>query len=284
MEDKWKEFKANAKLRKALKQKEDIQLKRVVEEECVLEFAYLPRQLDTKCKNLKVTNTWLEAELSKKFDLEDCNQSLYVELNKKEVWRQALMKVLASKGMGDMGDPTFEEPFEQNKRFFSITQQGPKRDYQEDLISMVVTHENIVIARREKIAKKKIQELLFQLWTKYFIDVRGVEISDKNSGFRVTAAIQHQSQHRFPDVIKSLKTFLCKDPTFWMSIFSHTIDIQFIPNGENAYQILLQACSYDHQHVEYRHMAHLLSTYYEKVVAFFSHTKAYTFLPLFWAR
>ncbi|KAF6155839.1 hypothetical protein GIB67_039170 [Kingdonia uniflora] len=42
-------------------------------------------------------------------------------------------------------------------------------------------------------------------------------------------------------------------------------------------------CSYGHQQVEYRHMAHLLSTYYEKVVVFISRTEAYTFLPLFWA-
>ncbi|KAF6159343.1 hypothetical protein GIB67_032114, partial [Kingdonia uniflora] len=44
------------------------------------------------------------------------------------------------------------------------------------------------------------------------------------------------------------------------------------------------ACSYGHQHVEYRHMAHLLATYYEKVVVFINYTEAYTFLPLFWAR
>ncbi|KAF6145847.1 hypothetical protein GIB67_028842, partial [Kingdonia uniflora] len=92
------------------------------------------------------------------------------------------------------------------------------------------------------------------------------------------------SQHRFPDVMKSLKTFHYKNPAFWKSIFSQTLGIQFTPDGENAYQILLQACSCGHQHVEYRHMTHLLSTYYEKVVVFISHTEAYTFLPLFWAR
>ncbi|KAF6143206.1 hypothetical protein GIB67_035620, partial [Kingdonia uniflora] len=126
-----------------------------------------------------------------------------------EVWRQALKKALASKEMGDMGDPIFEELFEQNKRFFTIAQQEPTGDYQEDLVSTAVTLENVVIAMREKMAKKKkMQELLFQPWTKYLIDVRGVEISDNNSCFRVTAAIQHQSQLRFPDVMKSLKSFI----------------------------------------------------------------------------
>ncbi|KAF6167655.1 hypothetical protein GIB67_031238 [Kingdonia uniflora] len=192
--------------------KAEIELKRVVDEQCALEFADLPRQLDAKileCKNLEEKNISLEAELKSKFGLEDCNQSLSVELNKKckeieslkvvntilmeqidmqlppatppvpdttlakkyedllaahedvkkkliakedfrqklvnaeermksleannsewhkklvnsedmkktlevdnnewEVWRQALKKALASEGMGDMGDPTFEE-------------------------------------------------------------------------------------------------------------------------------------------------------------------------------
>ncbi|KAF6151311.1 hypothetical protein GIB67_040584, partial [Kingdonia uniflora] len=253
-------------------------------------------------KNLEKKNTSLESELRQKSCLEDCNQSLSVELNKKykeskllkavnallmeqidlylppatppvpdatltkkyndllsahedvkkkliakgdfEVWRQALKKALASEGIRDMGDPTFEKLFEQNERFFIITQQGPKGDYQEDLVSTAVTLKNVVIARSEKMAKKKkIQELLFQPWTKYRVDVHGVQISGNNSGFRVTVAIQHQSQHRFSN-----------------------------------------ACSYGHQHVEYRHIAHLLSTYYEKILVFISHTEAYTFLPHFWAR
>ncbi|KAF6138677.1 hypothetical protein GIB67_009871 [Kingdonia uniflora] len=46
-----------------------------------------------------------------------------------EVWHLALKKVLVSEGMGDMGNPTFEELFEQNKRFFTIAQQGTKGDY-----------------------------------------------------------------------------------------------------------------------------------------------------------
>ncbi|KAF6165573.1 hypothetical protein GIB67_022744 [Kingdonia uniflora] len=216
---------------------------------------------------------------------EERKKILEVDNNEWEVWRQALKKAPASEGMGDMGDPNFEELFEQNERFFTIAQQGPKGDYQEDLVSTAVNLENVVVARREKMAKKKkMQELLFQPWTKYLVDVRGVEISDNNSGFRVTAAIHHQSQHRFLDVMKSLKTFLCKDPAFRKSIFSQTLGIQFTVDGENAYQILLQACSYGHQYVEYRHMAHLLTTYYEKVVVFISHTEVYTFLPLFWAR
>ncbi|KAF6165880.1 hypothetical protein GIB67_012777 [Kingdonia uniflora] len=121
---------------------------------------------------------------------EEMKKTLEVNNSEWEVWRQALKKALASEGMRDMGDPTSEELFEQNKKIFTIAQQGPKGDYQEDKVSTAVTLKNVVIARREKMAKKKkIQELLFQPWTKYLVDVRGVEISDNNFGFRVTAAI-----------------------------------------------------------------------------------------------
>ncbi|KAF6163269.1 hypothetical protein GIB67_025133 [Kingdonia uniflora] len=100
-EDKENESEANINLRKALKEKTsecdllketieqmkaEIELKRVVDEQCVLEFADLPRQLDTKileCKNLEKKNKSLEAELRSKSGLEDCNQSLFVKLNKK---------------------------------------------------------------------------------------------------------------------------------------------------------------------------------------------------------
>ncbi|KAF6148887.1 hypothetical protein GIB67_014258 [Kingdonia uniflora] len=245
--------------------KAEIELKRVVDEQCALEFADLPRQLDAKIleyKNLEEKFLSLEAELRQKSSLDDCNQSLSVELNKKcketeslktvnallmeqidlqlpsatplavlqshqpvpdtaltkkyedllaahedikkkliakEDFRQKLVnaeermksleannsewhkelvtseerkktlevdnnewKALASEGMGDMGDPTFKELFEQNERFFTIAQQEPKGDYQEDLVSTTVTLENVIIARREKMAKKKkMQELLF---------------------------------------------------------------------------------------------------------------------------
>ncbi|KAF6143809.1 hypothetical protein GIB67_016730 [Kingdonia uniflora] len=190
----------------------EIELKRVVDKQCALEFVDLSRQLDAKileCTNLEEKNTSLVAELRQKSGLEDCNQSLSVELNKNlavlqshqpvsditlakmyedllaahedikkklitkedfrqklvnveermksleannsewhkklvnseerkktlevdnnewEIWRQALKKALASEGMGDMGDPTFKELYEQNERFFTIEQQGPKGD------------------------------------------------------------------------------------------------------------------------------------------------------------
>ncbi|KAF6143934.1 hypothetical protein GIB67_001728 [Kingdonia uniflora] len=195
-EDIEKEYEANINLREALKEKtsecdmlketieqmkEEIELKRVVDKQCALEFVDLPRQLDAKCKeieSLKAVNAFLmdqidlqlppatplavlqshqpvpDTTLTKTYeDLlgahEDVNKkliakedfrlklvnaeermkSLETDNSEWEVWRQALKKALASEGMGDMGDPTFEELFEQNERFFIIAQQGPKGDY-----------------------------------------------------------------------------------------------------------------------------------------------------------
>ncbi|KAF6169268.1 hypothetical protein GIB67_013698 [Kingdonia uniflora] len=136
--------------------------------------------------------------------------------------------------------------------------------------------------RRENMAKK-LEEVLFQPWAKYLLDVYGTNVDVNNSILRVPITILHQNLHRFKDVMKMLKSFLTKDPTFWKSVFSQTLGIPFSPTGEKAYEYLLWAFSFGHQHVEYMHMAHLLSTCYEKIVVFISHTKAYTFLPLFWA-
>ncbi|KAF6145946.1 hypothetical protein GIB67_007965 [Kingdonia uniflora] len=162
------------------------------------------------------------------------------ETNDLEVWRQLLKKALESEGMGDMGDPMFEELFDHNERFFTIAQQGPKVDYQEDLVSTGLTIENIFITKRENMAKKKkLQEVLFQSWMKYLLDVHSVKISDSNSVFRVLATILHQNQHKFLDVMKSLNSFPYKDPAFWKSIFSQIMGIQFTPAGEKAYKSLL---------------------------------------------
>ncbi|KAF6145354.1 hypothetical protein GIB67_016815 [Kingdonia uniflora] len=52
-------------------------------------------------------------DLHKKLvNAEEMKKSLEVNNNEWEVWRQALKKALASEGMGDMGNPTFEELFE----------------------------------------------------------------------------------------------------------------------------------------------------------------------------
>ncbi|KAF6157979.1 hypothetical protein GIB67_015295 [Kingdonia uniflora] len=107
---------------------------------------------EERMKSLEVNNSEWHKKL---VNSEERMKTLEVDNNEWEVWRQALKKALASEGMRDMGDPTFEELFEQNERFFTVAQQGPKGDYQEDLVFTAVTLENVVIARREKMAKRR---------------------------------------------------------------------------------------------------------------------------------
>ncbi|KAF6138585.1 hypothetical protein GIB67_032479, partial [Kingdonia uniflora] len=165
-EDKEKESEANINLREALKEKcKEIELLKAVN-------ALLMEQIDlqlppvTPLAVLQLHQLVPDTTLAKKYeDLlaahEDIKKKLIVKEDfiflqrqklvnaeermkpldtnnsKWEVWRQALKKVLASEGMRDMGDPTFKELFKQNERFFTIVQQGPKGDYQEDLVSTV---------------------------------------------------------------------------------------------------------------------------------------------------
>ncbi|KAF6174490.1 hypothetical protein GIB67_004684 [Kingdonia uniflora] len=131
--------------------KEDYQLKCVVDKQCALEFADLLRLLDVKLVVLQSHQLMPDVTLAKKYDdllsaHEDVKKKLIakedfckklvnaeermksLEVNNsewfllEEVWRHALKKALTSEGMGAMGDPTFEELFEQNERFFTIAQ------------------------------------------------------------------------------------------------------------------------------------------------------------------
>ncbi|KAF6156066.1 hypothetical protein GIB67_010990 [Kingdonia uniflora] len=69
-----------------------------------------------------------------------------------------------------------------------------------------------------------------------------------------------------------------------LELAKQPLDARFSSRGKKMYDQLRRACSYGGQHVEYRHMGHLLATCYEKVVVFISNHKTYTFLPLFWLR
>ncbi|KAF6152034.1 hypothetical protein GIB67_010608, partial [Kingdonia uniflora] len=171
-EDKENESEANINLREALKEKckEIESLKAdntILLEQIDMQLPpAIPPVLDTtlakKYEDLLAAHEDIKKKLIAKDDFhkklvnsEEKKKILEVDYNEWEIWRQALKKSLASEGMEDMGDPTFEELFKQNERSFSIAQQGTKGDYQEDLVSTAVTLENVIIARREKMAKKK---------------------------------------------------------------------------------------------------------------------------------
>ncbi|KAF6137365.1 hypothetical protein GIB67_036402 [Kingdonia uniflora] len=129
-----------------LAEHEDIKKKLIAKED----FRHKLVNAEERMKSLEANNSEWHKKL---VNSEDRKKTLVVDNNEWEVWRQVLKKALASEGMRDMGDPTFEELFEQNEGFFTIVQQGPKGDYQEDLVSTAVTLKNVVIDRREKMAK-----------------------------------------------------------------------------------------------------------------------------------
>ncbi|KAF6166094.1 hypothetical protein GIB67_023804 [Kingdonia uniflora] len=158
-EDKENESEANINLREALKEK-ILECKNLEEKNTSLEAELRQKSSLEDCKeieSLKAVNAILmehidmqlppatplvvlqshqpvpDTTLAKKYeDLLAAHEDVKKKLIAKEdfeVWCQTLKKALTSEGMGYMGDPTFEELFEQNKRFFTIAQQGSKGDY-----------------------------------------------------------------------------------------------------------------------------------------------------------
>ncbi|KAF6153022.1 hypothetical protein GIB67_021627, partial [Kingdonia uniflora] len=197
--------------------KEGIELKCTIDEQYVLEFADVPRQLDAKileCKNLEEKNTSLETELRPKSGLEDCNQSLSVELNKncEEIESLKVVNALLIEQID------LQLPLAIPLAVLQSDQPVPDTTLAKKYEDLLATHEDF---KKKLIAKEDFRQKLVN------------------------------AEER----MKTLE----------------------VNNSEWAY-------SYGHQHVEYRHMAHLLSTYYEKVVDFISHTEAYTLFPLLWAR
>ncbi|KAF6175088.1 hypothetical protein GIB67_039001 [Kingdonia uniflora] len=119
---------------------EDVKKKLITKEDFINNDLDIQRQklvnAGERMKSLEANNSEWHKKL---VNSEERKKTLEVNNNEWEVWHQALKKALESEGMGDMGDPTFEELFEHNERFFTITQQGPKGDYQENLVSTAVT-------------------------------------------------------------------------------------------------------------------------------------------------
>ncbi|KAF6141912.1 hypothetical protein GIB67_037880 [Kingdonia uniflora] len=301
--------------------KEDRILNDVVHEQYVKSFEKLPAKLEEKsklckvlndcneclsqelakktkdCQVLNVQNTKLVEDLRIKIGVDASNPSLAIELAKQrreckllqdinvklaeqserqhpelvpyeclnllfpnslryEAWHQAMKKEFHSGELAEKDDPTFIKLFDKYIRFYTIAQQGPKGDYQEDFAVMGGNQDKLMEVRRANVVlKNKINETLFQLYEKYHLDV-----------------------------MNSLESLMAKDPAFWKSVISQSLDTHFSSRCEMVYEQLCRACSYGGQHMEYRHMGHLFATCYEKVVVSISNYEAYTFLPLFWLR
>ncbi|KAF6155374.1 hypothetical protein GIB67_019900 [Kingdonia uniflora] len=94
--------------------------------------------------------------------VEETKKTLEVKYYKWEAWRQAIKKEFHSRQLTEKDDQTFIELFDQYERFYTIAQQGPKCDYQEDFTVTGGNHNKLMEVKRANVVlKKKINEILF---------------------------------------------------------------------------------------------------------------------------
>ncbi|KAF6142956.1 hypothetical protein GIB67_003912 [Kingdonia uniflora] len=142
--------------------KKDIILNDIVHEQYVKSFEKLPARLEEKRRECKL--------------LQDINAKLAEQSERQhpdavpEAWRQAMKKEFHSGELVEKDDPTFIELFDQYDKFYTIEQQRPKGDYQEDFTAMGKNQDKLMEVRRVNVVlKKKINETLFQLHMGHFL-------------------------------------------------------------------------------------------------------------------
>ncbi|KAF6141971.1 hypothetical protein GIB67_037939 [Kingdonia uniflora] len=221
-------------------------------------------------------------ELNAKF--EEAQRRLS-EGDRNGVWRVALKSATEGGDFKDIEDPTYEELSRQFTKLLTITQEGPKGEYEDDIIlSGRGEYQERIDSKLKKIDHKtNLRQTLFQPFNWFQLDIRDVE-RDGNTTFRVAASYAYKSQMKFLNVKDSLCTLMTKKPSYWKSVFSQRLDVAYSNLGERRYKTLLRAFKFNGVFVEYLYMGHLLATYYKKVVIFISNKKALTFLPLFWPK
>ncbi|KAF6150449.1 hypothetical protein GIB67_023948 [Kingdonia uniflora] len=201
------------------------------------------------------------------------------------VWRLALKGAIEGGDIEDTEDPTYEELSRQFTKLLTIAQEGPKGEYEDDIIlSGRGEYQEMIDSRLKKIDKRtNLRQTLFEPFNWFQLDIRDVE-RDGNTVFRVAASYAYKSQMKFLNVNDYLYTLMTKKPPYWKSVFSQRLDVAYSHLGERRYKTLLRAFKFNGVFVEYLYMGNLLAIYYEKVVIFISNKEALTFLPLFWPK
>ncbi|KAF6163645.1 hypothetical protein GIB67_036105 [Kingdonia uniflora] len=201
------------------------------------------------------------------------------------VWHLALKGTIEGGDFEDTEDPTWEKLSRQFTKLLAIAQEGPKGEYEDDIIlSGRGEYQERIDSWLKKIDHKtNLRQILFQPFNWLQLDIRDVE-RDGNTTFRVAATYAYQSQMKFLNVNDSLCTLMTKNPSYWNSVFSQRLDIAYSDLGERRYETLLRGFKFNVVFIKYLYMGHLLATYYEKVVIFISNKEALTFLPLFWRK
>ncbi|KAF6167253.1 hypothetical protein GIB67_043114 [Kingdonia uniflora] len=132
--------------------KQDRELNDVVHEQYVKSFEKLPAKLEEKLAVIPKREAVPSRDLQKKIDeltvkYDDAVKRLK-EKESFEAWRQAMKKEFYSGELSENDDPTFIELFDQYDKFYTIAQQGPKGDYQEDFTVTGGNQDKLMDVRR----------------------------------------------------------------------------------------------------------------------------------------
>ncbi|KAF6146781.1 hypothetical protein GIB67_007495 [Kingdonia uniflora] len=137
------------------------------------------------------------------------------------VWHLALKCAIEGGDFEDTEDPTWEELSRQFTKLLTIAQEGPKGEYEDDIIlSGRGEYQERIDSRLKKIDHKtNLRQTLFQPFNWFQLDIRDVE-RDGNTTFRVAASYAYKSQMKFLNVKDSLCTLMMNKPSYWKSVFS----------------------------------------------------------------
>ncbi|KAF6161985.1 hypothetical protein GIB67_020041 [Kingdonia uniflora] len=137
------------------------------------------------------------------------------ETKKLGVWRLILKGAIEGGDFEDLEDLTYVELGRQFTKLLTIAQEGPKGEYEDDIIlSGRGEYQEIINSRLKKIDHKtNLRQSLFQPFNWFQLDIRDVE-SDGNTAFRVIGSYAYQSQMKFSNVKVSLCTLMTKKPSY----------------------------------------------------------------------
>ncbi|KAF6170539.1 hypothetical protein GIB67_031947 [Kingdonia uniflora] len=209
------------------------------------------KDIDNSICKTKLNEKTLECESNKKL-VEDLRMQLANKVKENEMLSSIndklmeevyvnqevrLLPVSTIKGWDfeDAEDLTWEELSRQFTKLLTIAQEGPKGEYEDNIIlSGRGEYQEMIDSRLKKIDHKtNLRHTLFQPFNWFQLDIRDVE-RDGNTMFRVAATYAYQSQIKFLNVKDSLCTLMTKKPSYWKIVFSQRLDVAYSDLGERS--------------------------------------------------
>ncbi|KAF6159107.1 hypothetical protein GIB67_032724 [Kingdonia uniflora] len=150
------------------------------------------------------------------------------ETERLEMWCLTLKGVIKGGDFQDIEDLTWEELSMQFTKVLTIAQEGPKGEYQDDIILLGRgEYQERIDSRLKKIDHKTNQrQTLFQPFNWFQLDIHDVK-RDGNTTFRVAVSYAYLIQMKFLNVKESLCTLMTKKPSYWKSVFSQRLDVAY---------------------------------------------------------